>query len=350
MGFVYLVYANLIAFGLSVLFHWEGYGRIGIHVLLSYAAVLKWLLWDDMEIPGKHQVDKEYYKSPRRIFLTGGASGVGRHMALTFTAQGHNVYAADINEKGLKETQNLYENNKGTKGKLYTGVLDVGSYKMWEDNLAEAVNKLGGLDVLMNIAGVAVPGLTDGATEKLIDLHLNVNLKGVMIGTSLGGNIMKKQIENEGGSCHIVNFASMGAIAPCKGMSLYLGAKYGCRGYTLCAAKDYWGTGVYLSVVMPEAIKTGMYEGQINTPGSYAGLAFGGPLLEVTDVEWALVNQVLPNRPREYIIGTSWGRVKGARMSDIFSSSWMLNTAEDYMLRKGLNYQKKYLGQLKKSP
>uniref|UniRef100_A0A7S3PJN8 NAD(P)-binding protein n=1 Tax=Aplanochytrium stocchinoi TaxID=215587 RepID=A0A7S3PJN8_9STRA len=349
MGGVYLIYTNAGAFIASTIFGLGTYTQLGFHIFVSYVAVLKWLLWDDMAIPSKDKVDKEYYKTPRRIFLTGGASGVGRHLSLLFTSQGHNVYAADVNARGLEDTMQNYNEISGPKGNLYTGVLDVGDFQMWEAILKNSVDKLGGLDVLMNIAGVAAPGLTVDATEKLIDLHINVNLKGVMIGTSLGGKIMQEQIKKHGGSCHIVNFASMGAVAPCKGMGLYLGAKYGCRGYTLCAAKDYWGTGVYLSVVMPEAIKTGMYANQINNPGSYAGLAFGGPLLDVTDVEWAIVNKVLPERPREYIIGTSWVRVKGARMSDMFSSSWILNTAEEYMLQQGLKYQAEYLKEKKKN-
>lgn len=312
---------------------------------LNPLAILKTLLWDDMVIPAEHRVSKKYYQSPRRIFLTGGASGVGQHLALVFTAQGHNVYAADVNAAGLEKTIELYKERGSNvnKGKLFTGVLDVGKGDQWTTNLKSAFAKLGGLDVLMNVAGLAIPELTFDATEKTIDLQLNVNTKGVMLGTSFGGKMMMDQIKQYGGSCHIINFASMGAIAPCKGMTCYLGSKYGCRGYTLCAAKDFWGTGVYLSVVMPEAIKTNMYHSQLANPGSFAGLAFGGPILTVHDVERAIVDDVLPNRPRERIIGTSWGRVKGARMSDIFSSSWMLNTAEEYMLQQGLKFQKAFL-------
>ena len=70
-------------------------------------------------------------------------------------------------------------------------------------------------------------------------------------------------------------------------MTVYLGSKYGCRGFSLCAAKDFWGTGVYVSVVMPEAIRTNMYSSQLASPGSFAGLAFGGPILQVEDVERA---------------------------------------------------------------
>ena len=64
------------------------------------------------------------------------------------------------------------------------------------------------------------------------------------VGHVFWGKIMEDKITLHGGGSHIIN---LGAIAPCKGMSLYLGAKYGCRGYSLCAAKDFWGYwGVYL--------------------------------------------------------------------------------------------------------
>ena len=72
-------------------------------------------------------------------------------------------------------------------------------------------------------------------------------------------------------------------------------------------------------------------------------MAFGGPILTVEEVGEVIVEDVLVNRPRERIIGTSFGRVKGARMSDIFSSSWILNTAEEYMLKQGLKYQDEFL-------
>jgi 3-oxoacyl-[acyl-carrier protein] reductase len=309
-------------------------------------ALLKLALWDDQPIPAAQRAGPEWLaRRPRRFFITGGASGVGRHLSLTLARQGHLVLAADVNAAGLAETVAQFSAGAGARpgGRLLTCALDVGSGEQWQRCLAVAVRELGGLDVLMNVAGLAIPGKTQDATERMIDLHLAVDLKGVMLGTSLGGKLMVEQVAREGGSCHIINFASMGAIAPCKGMSLYLGAKYGCRGYSLCAAKDLWGTGVFVSVVLPEAIQTAMLASQLATPGSWAGLAFGGPTLTVEDVERAIVDDVLPHRPRERIIATSWWRAHGARFSDIFSSSLMLNTVEELMLRRGLEFQARLL-------
>lgn len=192
----------------------------------------------------------------------------------------------------------------------------------------------------MNIAGLVLPNKIQNVTEKEVDLHVDVNLKGVIHGISLVGAFMKKQVEsnllNHGG--HIINFASLGAIAPVSGVTLYIATKAGCRLLSLCSSKDLFDSGVYCTVVMPDAIQTPMVDLQLNYEDS--AWAFSGGILTVQDVEKVVFDEILPNRPRERSIPTNFIRGKGARLNDIQGGSRLISFVEERMKQKGIEQQK----------
>ena len=86
----------------------------------------------------------------RKVLVTAGASGIGQEIAAAFLSAGDRVYTCDINRAALEATARELPG-------LKTGVCDVGDRKQIETMMTDAVSQLGGIDVLVNNAGIAGP-------------------------------------------------------------------------------------------------------------------------------------------------------------------------------------------------
>ena len=132
--------------------------------------------------------------------VTGGASGIGRAICSELVQQNVFVIISDINEKAGKNFE--VELNKETINARYA-YLDVTEYYSVERLLTDLYQEFGRIDYLFNNAGMAMYGeLYDMTIENWKEI-MDVNLWGVINGTQVGYNLMKKQ-----GFGHIVNTAS----------------------------------------------------------------------------------------------------------------------------------------------
>src|SRR5205823_4569252 len=105
---------------------------------------------------------------------------------------------------------------------------------------------------------------------------------------------------------HIINIASMAALAPIPGISLYSASKYAVRGFSLAAAQELRAHGVYVTVVCPDAVQTPMLDAQL--AHDEAAATFSGPrLLTVEEVGRAIIGQGLARRPLEIYLPPSRG-------------------------------------------
>ena len=87
----------------------------------------------------------------RRVLVTGGGSGIGQACVLRMLAEGGTVAAADISEAGLADTRAKVG---AAAGRLSTVVIDVGNEASVTAGVGQAVETLGGLDTLVNVAGI----------------------------------------------------------------------------------------------------------------------------------------------------------------------------------------------------
>jgi 3-oxoacyl-[acyl-carrier protein] reductase len=228
-------------------------------------------------------------KSQRVFFVTGAASGIGRHLAGALAGRGHRVLAADVNEEGLAS---LRAAGAGA-GEIVTHPLDVTRAEAWEKALDAAEAAFGPVDVLLNVAGVLRPGFIHETDERAIDLHIDVNVKGVIWGTRAAARRMVAR-----GSGHIVNFGSLASLAAVPGLCLYSASKFAVRGLSLAAAAELAQFGVAVTVVMPDAVQTPMLDLQVHH--HEAAMTFSGDApLTVHDVEKVVLEKVLPGRPLE---------------------------------------------------
>lgn len=267
------------------------------------------------------------------FILTGAASGMGRHLAGALARRGHRVLATDVAAAALDEAARA---DRWPDESVRRAVLDVRSDEAWRVALATALDAFGRVDVLLNVAGFLRPGRIWATETKDVDLHFDVNVKGVVHGMRVVGGYFVEQKRG-----HIVNLGSLASLAPVPGLTLYSASKFAVRGVSLAAAQELAEHGVSVSLVMPDAVATPMLDLQVDHPE--AALTFSGPKpLTVQDIEEALVNDVLVNKPLE--LALPWQRGFVARIANTVPRSAAV--LRPILERKGREAQNKF----KKSP
>ena len=114
----------------------------------------------------------------KAIFVTGGASGIGRAIAQRFAAEGWFVGLGDVDQTGMEETRKLIGG-----GFTFAHQFDVRDRAAWDDALdAFSVASGGRIDVLANNAGIPLGGMIEQNSVEEIERCLDINLKGVLFG------------------------------------------------------------------------------------------------------------------------------------------------------------------------
>ncbi len=232
--------------------------------------------------------------APSRVMvLTGAASGIGRHLAGRLLREGHRLLATDVDETQL---QVAARDDAWPADRALLRAHDVRDAPVWPEVVDLAVRTWGHLDVMLNVAGVLRPSRVHAHDAADVDLHLDVNAKGVIHGTRAAAARMVEQ-----GHGHVVNIASLAGHCPVPGLALYAASKFAVRGFSLAAALELRPLGVFVSVVCPDAVQTPMLDRQVPCPE--AALSFSGPRpLTVQEVASAIVENILVKRPLEVLI------------------------------------------------
>jgi 3-oxoacyl-[acyl-carrier protein] reductase len=262
------------------------------------------------------------------MLLTGCASGIGKHLTGALLARGHRVVATDLDLAALERAA---EDGRWERPRVRLAKLDVRSEGEWESALDAAKSAFGGLDVLMNIAGYLQPAYVADITQRDLDLHFDVNAKGVVLGTRAAA---RRMIPERRG--HIVNIGSLASLAPVPGLSLYSASKFAVRGFTLAAAIELLEHGVAVTLVMPDAVETPMLDKQVAY--KEAAMTFSGnKALTVHDIERLIVETVLPKRPLEVAIPPS--RAILSRLANTAPAA--VQRLAPALLKKGMKQQER---------
>ncbi|MFF9126373.1 SDR family NAD(P)-dependent oxidoreductase [Streptomyces sp. NPDC014889] len=189
----------------------------------------------------------------RRVLITGGGSGIGQATVLRILAEGGTVVAADVSERGLNDTA-------GKAGahadRLTTLVVDISDEASVRAGVAAAVTALGGLDVLVNAAGILRSSHTHETSLEEFTRILQVNLVGtfLMIRESIPALL-------EGRGAAVVNFSSTSAMFAHPYMAAYAASKGGIQSMTHALASEYAKQGIRFTAVQPGSISSGMTDG-----------------------------------------------------------------------------------------
>lgn len=254
--------------------------------------------------------------------VTGAGGGIGRALVARLLADGARVAASDVTLPAL-------EGLPGPEERLLRLALDVRDPAGWEAALAAVEARWGTPGALYNVAGFLRPGRVWDLSPADAALHLDVNVKGVILGTRVVGAAMRAR-----GRGHVINVGSLAGLAPIPGLALYSASKFAVRAFSLAAAQELSGSGVAVTVVCPDAVQTPMLDLQVGH--EEAALTFSGPrVLSADEVARALAGRVLRRRPLELWLPSSRGWL--ARAADLFpGAAGLLRGA---LVRKGLRRQ-----------
>ncbi|MBI2432562.1 MAG: SDR family oxidoreductase [Candidatus Hydrogenedentes bacterium] len=224
------------------------------------------------------------------FFITGSASGIGRHLTDVLLKQGNQVCATDLNHEALRQAASELG---WPQDRVHLLGLDVTRYDEWLMVFGQAVEAMGGVDVTMNIAGLLLASWAEESPQREIDLQVDVNIKGVIYGTRVSAEHMVQRHHG-----HIINIASIAGLVPVPGLSVYCASKYAVRGYSLAAAMELRPKGVYVTAICPSTVQTPMLDNQVNNDA--AQMFFSGhSILTVKDIEDAVLVRALRHKPYE---------------------------------------------------
>jgi NAD(P)-dependent dehydrogenase (short-subunit alcohol dehydrogenase family) len=187
----------------------------------------------------------------RAALVTGASSGIGRACALALGAQGAKVVAAGRRMDRLAEVVRRIEAEGGTALAVTGDVRDEATGAAW---VRAAVERFGGIDHLVNAAGVIGPGVPITALEiGEWDRIMDSNLRSLVLVTRAAApELIRRQ-----GS--IVNISSVAGLRPYPGLSSYCVSKAGVDMFTRCVALDLAPHGVRVNAVNPGVVVTELH-------------------------------------------------------------------------------------------
>ncbi len=190
--------------------------------------------------------------------ISGGARGMGAEEAKLFAREGAKVVIGDILEAEGKQTE-AEVNEIG--GECLFVRLDVTDEAQWEAAVAATVARFGKLDILVNNAGIFRGNKVEDTTVEEWDQVMDINAKGVFLGTKLAIPEMRKA---GGGS--IVNISSVAGLVGNPFISAYSASKGAVRLLTKSTAVQYAKEGIRANSIHPGVIETPMTQDVVNEP------------------------------------------------------------------------------------
>ncbi len=214
--------------------------------------------------------------------VTGAGSGIGRASAIRLAEEGGRVLCADVNETSVRET---VASIIAVGGVARSFVVDVSSSASVEFMIATAVEEWRRVDVLVNNAGVNLPGLLHEVSDETIERTLGVNVKGQIYGCRA---VLPLMLAQGGGS--IINVSSVNGIVSEPFLAVYSASKGASVMLTKGVALDYAKQGIRCNVICP---------GWVDTPINYAHAEMLGGLQHVYDTIDSFQPIGRPGEPRE---------------------------------------------------
>lgn len=219
----------------------------------------------------------------RRILVTGGAKGIGKACVLRFLDGGAKVACLDMDEAALAEIAAL-------------GVValkaDITDTQATDRAVAQAAAQMGGLDGVVNSAGVDLQASLEETTDAAWELVMAVNLNGPMKVCRAAAPFLKAA-----GGGTIVNVSSGAGLQPLKFRSAYSASKAGLQMFSKALAMELAEAGIRVNVVSPGAVETPLFRSSI------ADGDLGETQLDAVRARYALARIADPD---EIAAGIAW--------------------------------------------
>jgi NAD(P)-dependent dehydrogenase (short-subunit alcohol dehydrogenase family) len=198
--------------------------------------------------------------SGAKAVVTGGATGIGRAIAVALARQSASVAIADIDLAGARRTA-------AEIGGLAVEV-DVRKRASVEAALAEAERAMGGFDLLAANAGVSTMRPALDITDEEWDFNFDVNVRGIFLANQIAARRFTAN-----GKGVIVNTASLAAKVGAPLLAHYSASKFAVIGWTQALARELAPAGVRVNAVCPGFVKTGMQAREIEWEAALRGVS-----------------------------------------------------------------------------
>ncbi len=181
----------------------------------------------------------------KRVIVTGAGAGIGRAIALRVSEEGARVIVSDVDEESAERVAAELE------GDSLSHRTDVTKAEEVEALVRRALEEWGGLDVMVNNAGVGVAATAPETSEKDYDLVMDVCVRGTLLGMKYAIPAIR---DSGGGS--IVNMSSIAALVGLNERAVYSAAKGAILAMTRAAAIDHVEEGVRVNCIAPGTVDT----------------------------------------------------------------------------------------------
>jgi len=199
---------------------------------------------------GSHSVSGQL--DSKRIIITGGAQGIGESIVRAYAAEGATVTSMDVNDSlGARVAAEISAAGPGTVS--YISV-DVASKQSVAKAFEEATQKMGGLDVMVNVAGIQKHAPATDPPEDFLERITKINIWGTIFTNAKAFNLMKQG--GEGGA--IINFGSEAGLTSEVNNNIYGMTKGAVHTWTRSVAREWGPAGVRVNAVLPY-VATPMY-------------------------------------------------------------------------------------------
>jgi NADP-dependent 3-hydroxy acid dehydrogenase YdfG len=184
----------------------------------------------------------------RKVLITGGSSGIGEATALAMAAEGAAIAVGARRKERLDELASRIEGDGGTAVAIEADITDEDQAKALVEGAHEA---LGGLDALVNNAGVMLLGPLQGANPDEWRTMIEVNCLGLLYCTHYALPLMR-----DGGGGDIVNVSSVAGRTAALGSGVYNMTKWGVVGYSEALRQEALHIGIRVTLIEPGFVDT----------------------------------------------------------------------------------------------
>jgi NAD(P)-dependent dehydrogenase (short-subunit alcohol dehydrogenase family) len=181
----------------------------------------------------------------KRAIVTGAGAGIGRAIAIRLSSEGARVALADLDGQAAEEVAGEIAS------KTLVRQTDVTRAEEVEALVQSVVEEWGGLDVMVNNAGIGVAATAPDTSEEDFDRQMDVNLKGTFFGIKYAVPAMR---DSGGGS--IINMSSIAALVGIADRAAYCATKGGILALTRAAAIDHVEEGIRVNCIAPGTVDT----------------------------------------------------------------------------------------------
>ncbi|MEX2672755.1 MAG: SDR family NAD(P)-dependent oxidoreductase [Phycisphaeraceae bacterium] len=184
----------------------------------------------------------------KKVIITGASRGVGRGIARVLGKNGFHVGLLARSEEKLRE---VADEVNASEGKAFWATADLRDEQQTTDSIAKLIEQLGGLDVLVNNAGVVIFKTTLELSSDEWRQMIETNVHGVFYATRAALPTLLEQ-----GNGHVVNISSIGGYHPIPGASGYAASKHAVTGFSDSLMQEVRQQGVKVTTVFPGSVDT----------------------------------------------------------------------------------------------